>query len=521
MGNKNFCECFEDAVRASIDKYNMIADGDRLLVAYSGGVDSAVLLYVLYSLAERCGISLAAFHLNHGIRGAEADRDEAHCKKICLQLGVEYFSESVSVPEYVKEHGLGTEEAARELRYKLLADCCRKNGYDGIAMAHHADDNLETVIFRLTRGTGMRGLCGIPPVRYEHEIKVIRPLIESVRDDIIKYAENRKISFVTDSSNSDEKYSRNRIRKFVIPELKKINPAVVSSVTKMSRCFSENCEALKMLAELPDSVYGAEKLPDAVIRERMVNEYWRSFQNKEAAMLEAVHIDALLSLYKTGKLWDRVSLPGSVTALKTRNGIEFSYDSDLSSENVFASDRKIKILPGMTFLSDDKHIGGAMFLKQPSEENENCDFSDFPDFSEFSAEDFGSDINIKKGRINIYKLSIHIYVNSDKLKKNIYVRGRADGDCIFTGGMNKRLKKLYQQKKIPPAERNTIPLLCDDDGIIWAPGIAVRDGLCTGSSDNCARAEFFYLPPDACCSIVCEKNQSRHFQVKGKYLLWQ
>ena len=122
MGNKNFCECFEDAVRASIDKYNMIADGDRLLVAYSGGVDSAVLLYVLYSLAERCGISLAAFHLNHGIRGAEADRDEAHCKKICLQLGVEYFSESVSVPEYVKEHGLGTEEAARELRYKLLTD---------------------------------------------------------------------------------------------------------------------------------------------------------------------------------------------------------------------------------------------------------------------------------------------------------------------------------------------------------------------------------------------------------------
>ncbi len=515
MGNRNFCECFEDAVRTSIDKYNMIESGNRLLVAYSGGVDSSVLLYALYGLTARYGIKLGAFHLNHGIRGAEADRDEAHCKKVCLELGVEYFSESVNVPDYAREHGMGTEEAARELRYNRLVLCCRKNGYDGIATAHHADDNLETVIFRLSRGTGMRGLCGIPPVRYEHEIKIIRPLIETGRDDIVKYAEAGKISFVIDSTNSDEKYSRNRIRKLVIPELKKINPSVASSVTRMSRCFSENCEALKLFAELPDSVYGAEKVPNAVIRERLLNEYRSCSPNNDGVMLEAVHIDSLLGLYKTGKLWDRISLPGRITAVKTRNGIEFSEGADISIKGVFSPDEKIKITPGMTFLTDDEKTGGAIFLKLPTE-----DASD-DDFTELSEEESVGEINIKKGRINIYKLSIHIYVNSDKLKKNIYVRGRADGDCIFSGGMNKRLKKLYQQKKIPPAERNTIPLVCDDDGVMWVPGVAVRDGLCAVNLDKCLRAELFYLSPDVCGNIICEKNQGRHFQVKGKYLLWQ
>lgn len=510
MGNKNFCECFEDAVIASIDKFGMIKKDGRLLIAFSGGVDSAVLLYVLYRLAGRYGIQLGAFHLNHGIRGFEADRDEAHCKKVCFDLGVAYFSEAVSVPGYAREHGMGEEAAARELRYKFLAECCRQNGYDSIATAHHADDNLETVIFRLTRGTGMRGLCGIPPVRFEQEIRVIRPLIEATRDDIIKYAEINKISFVTDSTNSDEKYSRNRIRKFVIPELKKINPSVVSSVTRMSRCFSENCEALNTFAEMPDSVYGAAGIPNAVLRERLLNEYQNYTANK-GMMLETVHIDALLGLYRGGKLWDRISLPGRVTAVKTRNGVEFSDGKEVNIKSAFVPDQKIKILPGLTFLSDNKHTGGAIFLKPRSE----CDAS--RDFKEFSEED----INIKKGRINIYKLSIHIYVNSDKLKKNIYARGKTDGDRIFSGGMNKRLKKLYQQKKISPSDRNSIPVICDDEGIIWVPGVAVRDGLCPDNIANGLWAELFYLSSEVCNIFFTEENQNRHFQVKGKYLLWQ
>ena len=204
-------------VKEFIDNNNI--EG-KILLALSGGCDSVVLLHVLYTL----GVDVVAIHLNHNWRGDESKRDEEFSRKYCESLGVDFYSQTL-LPDVKK-----TENDAREARYDFFEKCAKKFEASCVFLAHNMDDNAQTVLYRIIKGTGLKGLCAIPKIRGIY----CRPLLDILRCDIEKYAKDNNLKYVFDSSNADVKYKRNLIRKEILPVLKKINPDVVFALNNLS-----------------------------------------------------------------------------------------------------------------------------------------------------------------------------------------------------------------------------------------------------------------------------------------------
>ena len=231
-----------DALMLEIKRYieanQLIRPGDGVLVGLSGGPDSVFLLYALHTLQARMGFTLRSVHVHHGIRGAEADRDEAFSEKLCAKLDIPFQAVHVAAPAYAAQHGLSLEEAARILRYEAL-EAARQQLTQAtaawIAVAHHLDDQAETVLHNLVRGAGLRGLAGMEN-RRNH---VIRPLLSIKREDILKWLKQYDIPYVTDSTNADPHYTRNRIRSTVLPELREINPEASAHIAHSAALLRE------------------------------------------------------------------------------------------------------------------------------------------------------------------------------------------------------------------------------------------------------------------------------------------
>ena len=231
-----------DALMLEIKRYieanQLIRPGDGVVVGLSGGPDSVFLLYALHTLQPRMGFTLWAVHVHHGIRGAEADRDEAFSEKLCAKLDIPFRAVHVAAPAYAAQHGLSLEEAARILRYEAL-EAARQQLTQApaawIAVAHHLDDQAETVLHNLVRGAGLRGLAGMEN-RRNH---VIRPLLSIKREDILKWLKQYDIPYVTDSTNADPHYTRNRIRSTVLPELREINPEASAHIAHSAALLRE------------------------------------------------------------------------------------------------------------------------------------------------------------------------------------------------------------------------------------------------------------------------------------------
>lgn len=224
-------------IKRYIEKNQLIRPGDGVVVGLSGGPDSVFLLYALHTLQARMGFTLRAVHVHHGIRGAEADRDEAFSAELCAKLTVPFQAVHVAAPAYAAQHGLSLEEAARILRYEALETARQQltTPTAWIAVAHHLDDQAETVLHNLVRGAGLRGLAGMEN-RRNH---VIRPLLSIKREDILKWLEQNNILYVTDSTNADPHYTRNRIRSTVLPELREINPEASAHIAHSAALLRE------------------------------------------------------------------------------------------------------------------------------------------------------------------------------------------------------------------------------------------------------------------------------------------
>lgn len=225
-------------IKRYIEKNQLIRPGDGVVVGLSGGPDSVFLLYALHTLQPRMDFTLRAVHVHHGIRGAEADRDEAFSEKLCAKLDIPFQAVHVAAPAYAAQHGLSLEEAARILRYEAL-EAARQQLTQApaawIAVAHHLDDQAETVLHNLVRGAGLRGLAGMEN-RRNH---VIRPLLSIKREDILKWLKQYDIPYVTDSTNADPHYTRNRIRSTVLPELREINPEASAHIAHSAALLRE------------------------------------------------------------------------------------------------------------------------------------------------------------------------------------------------------------------------------------------------------------------------------------------
>lgn len=224
-------------IKRYIEKNQLIRPGDGVVVGLSGGPDSVFLLYALHTLQARIGFTLRAVHVHHGIRGAEADRDAAFSAELCAKLAVPFQAVHVDAPSYAAQQGLSLEEAARILRYEALETARQQltTPTAWIAVAHHLDDQAETVLHNLVRGAGLRGLAGMEN-RRNH---VIRPLLSIKREDILKWLEQNKIAYVTDSTNADPHYTRNRIRSTVLPELREINPETSAHIAHSAALLRE------------------------------------------------------------------------------------------------------------------------------------------------------------------------------------------------------------------------------------------------------------------------------------------
>lgn len=298
-----------DTVKRTISDYTMLATGENVLVALSGGADSVVLLLSLREL----GYPVRAFHLNHCLRGAESDRDEAFCRRLCDRLGVELTVERVDIAAAAGDSAV--EETARRIRYARLEHAAHGAK---IAVAHNADDNLETMLFHLVRGTGAKGLTGIPPVRG----RIIRPLIEIERREIEAFLLGRGQDFVTDSTNADTAYTRNRLRQEVVPILRELNPQVVQAAARLSRqlrqdetCLQSYAQTCVQLCAAGNGAWKIQPLREAApaVRSRALR---LLLENADMPLKDvtAKHISALEHLLETASPSAETDLPNGCFA---------------------------------------------------------------------------------------------------------------------------------------------------------------------------------------------------------------
>ncbi len=232
---------FTEKVRSAITDYNMISAGDTVIVALSGGADSVSLLSALHSLSGELCISVQACHVNHGLRGEESDGDMRFCQRLCEGMGVPLAVLDTDVRKFQRKHE-SIEETARRVRYDFFAE---QSAGKKLATAHNLNDSAETVLLNMMRGTGLKGMCGIPPVREN----IIRPLIYCTRDEVERYCAEKELGFVTDKTNLSTDYTRNKVRHILLPEILKINGAFYHTSQRMQKNLREDSDFLEGMAQ--------------------------------------------------------------------------------------------------------------------------------------------------------------------------------------------------------------------------------------------------------------------------------
>ena len=428
----------------SVSDLSGLPENSPILVAFSGGADSSALLHILHRYSKQSGATIYAAHVNHGIRGEEADRDENFCKEFAQSLGIEIFVLRADVPAIAKETKESIETAARRVRYEFFDRVMKKNGIEILATAHNANDNLETLIFNLSRGTGLCGMCGIPQSRKAEHGIVVRPILAMDKSKILDYCQQNSLKFVTDSTNTDTDYTRNLIRAKIIPVMQQINSAAIPNATRTSENLREDALCIEQLAESfmkdLDSPYTLSlarigSCPPAVFN-RVIARMYGDLSG--GASLEQTHLNALLKLSQKAIPHSSVTLPnGFEGAIEDKKLLLRRRPSELCAE-----DYKIKLFEGENPISQ---TNSEIFI--------------------------GASQNAK----NVYKTEILLYIDFDKINGELFARPRMAGDKIRLNGMSKSLKKLFCDKKIPLHLRDRIPLICDSHGVVAVPFIGVRD----------------------------------------------
>ncbi len=443
----------ESAVFARIDEtvaaFSMLSDGCTAVLGFSGGGDSALLLS--YLCARLGGERVLAVHVHHGIRGEEAERDARFAEARAREHGVAFHLVRADVPALAEGTHENLEETARRVRYEALLSAAQTVKDPVIVTAHNSDDNLETVLLHLVRGSGLRGLCGIAPVREEGGVRVVRPLIGVSKSDVLATCAEMGIPFVTDSTNGDTQYARNFIRAEILPAMRKLNPSVDVAALRMCGALrAENDFADRETARFLGAFSAGEAIPLSALCE--LHEAIRARVITSLAGgrdLAACHIRDVSRLIEAGNLHDSVSLPGGMRAVILREGLAVLPENDARAV-----------------------LGEADGFCRVLSLGEN----DFPELGLKVVLRRGADAKIAANGENIYKLFINERVNFGTIKSNLFVRTRREGDTYLLRGMHRKVKKIFSDGKLPLRDRARYPLIADAEGIFWLPGLAPRDG---------------------------------------------
>ena len=411
--------------------------GQKYLLGFSGGADSVCLFHLLRTQ----GYSFSAAHVNHGIRGAEADRDADFCRELAVSYGLEFLELKADVPALAKLHGRSLELEAREVRYAFFQQIMRERGVRVLVTAHHADDNLETVLFRICRGTGLHGLVGIAPSRPFADGVLVRPLLPFSKREILAFCQSEGLNFVTDSTNDRADCSRNQIRLEAIPPLEARFPSVQSNVYRMTRALADDQSFLDQEAESFFKTHLQNGgISVAALRELHPSIRRRVIGKMFPKTMELVHLDAVEGLLEKNSSGTSVSLPGDVCA-SLQSGRLLALP-DLRRAPVYPP---FPCVVGETCLCD----GRLTVSVKPCE-----------------------------ARSNLH----HGYQSACVLKKemqerDLYFRSRQNGDTMLRNGVNRQIRRLYREAGVPTAARDALPLLCAGDTVLWAPFVGYADGV--------------------------------------------
>lgn len=439
-----------EKVHAAIAAYRMLNDQDTVLVGLSGGADSVCLLLCLLEL----GYPVAAVHINHCLRGAESDRDEAFCQDLCGRLEIPFFCKRVDVSAFCRSHSYSIEEGAREIRYRIYAEAAAElakvhAGDVKIATAHTLSDNLETVLFRLARGTALKGLCGIPPTRETpptHSAPavggtIIRPLLHCTREETEAYLHSRQQAFVTDSTNLAETCSRNRIRHKIIPVLREINPALHETFLRSLRAFSAD-EAY--LAQQTYKAISAIQKPDGwdaqallALDPALQTRAVYCLLQEHHCRLNTAKLEELLALCRTG---GKINLQGTLFAVCRQNRLQIRMAQPLPE------DFEVVLSIGSAI----NFHGRKLMIREISYPPKDMIF---------------------------YKKFAKSMMDYDKLKGITVLRNRRAGDKIQLSGRSftSSVKKLLNAH-VPANRRDLLVCIADEQGLIYLEefGVAAR-----------------------------------------------
>lgn len=431
-------------VKKYVEQFNMLSDNDRVVIGVSGGADSMCLLSVLLTLREEYNLSLFVVHINHNIRGQEAKEDEDFVVHYCREHGVHVHVVSKNVKELASENGWSEEEAGRNVRYQAFYEECEKHNCNKIAIAHNKNDNAETVLFHLLRGSGIHGMTGIKPQRD----KIIRPLLNTSRNEIEKYLEKNKIPFHVDTTNLLEDYTRNKIRLTILPFAEReINAKAMEHIVSMSEQLSEVADYIDLVTqEAYDEVVhenqdgfeidleGFSKLNIAIQKSliRKVIFLWI----KQLKDIQEGHIMDIIALMnkQVGKY---IHLPYGLIAKRNYHSIAFS--KEISNKSHESQELYYQVtIPG-------------------TYELESCGY-----FISFELLEYKNSMIIPK---NGYTK----WFDYDKIKTAVVIRTRQIGDYlqISKQGGKKSLKSVFVDNKIPSDLRDKIPLICDGNHVLW------------------------------------------------------
>ena len=413
-----------------------------VLCAVSGGADS---VYLLHRLLES-GVQVECAHFNHCLRGAESDRDEAFVRALCEGLGVRARFGRGDVAAYAAEAGLGTEEAARRLRYAFLDRAADEAGAAAIATAHTADDNAETMLLNLARGAGLKGLCGIP----ERRGRIIRPILDTTRREIESWLAERGIAHVEDSTNLLDEYSRNRLRHRAVPALASVNPGFVRAASRTARLLRRDEEFLEGLAREFLGKH-TDGIPCAQLLELPLPVSTRALRLASGSALTEQQVEAALEL-AGGEGLGYLSLPG--TRLRRERGRLFF---EAPSESEAPPSREL-VLDGETQLPEY-----GLRLRCRSVER---------------AGEIHSSLNT-------------FFFKCENICGTITCTPKRDGDRIRLAGRGctKKLKALFAERGLSAAERARLPVLRDGKGPIAVPGFGTAERVIARAGESALRVD--------------------------------
>lgn len=401
-------------VLKTVKKYNMLSKGDRVLIGVSGGADSIALLEFFVSVKEKYDLDICVAHIEHGIRGEDSVNDAEFVENYCKKLGVNFYLKTIDAPNLAKKAKMGVEEYSRMARYDFFntIEC------DKIATAHNLTDNIETLLFRLARGTGLKGACSIPAVRG----KIIRPFIEVSSGEIRKWCNDNNIPYRVDCTNSDSAYSRNLIRLEILPLFEKLNANYQDNIENF---ISDVNEDYAFIDDYVKSIY-PKIVKNNEIDLPKLNELNLSIKKRILIMffdengysLNRIHLQSVIDItLKSGK----TQIKENVFAISAKGKIRIAKFNDLNKKDEFVT----KILNIDEF------------------KDKNIDF----------------------------------YCDCDKIVGNIIIRAKQAGDRIKPAGRNvsKTLKKLFNESAYPIEKRDKKIVVCDDFGIVGVIGLCADE----------------------------------------------